>query len=122
MSVRIRAILGLTAILLSTAAVADEPLPDWFAQSAVPSGWRWTPDVYPVEGISTYRLTPAIAFEDANLLIRYRDARSLSLLTVAEFGRSRLFFGVNEDGLLGLHFRAERPDRIVAASDILDGL
>jgi hypothetical protein len=30
----------------------------------------------------------------------------LSLLTLAEIGQTRLFLGVNDEGLLGLHFNA----------------
>ena len=33
----------------------------------------------------------------------------LSLLTLGEIGKSRLFIGVNADGLVGLHFNASLP-------------
>ena len=49
--------------------------------------------------------------DDAGVLARLGKARSLSLLTVAETDQARLFFGVNGDGVLGLHFRA-LPRRI----------
>ena len=119
MSVGKRASLFAALILYAGVSAAEEPLPDWFARSAIPPEWRYTVTLEPVLGISTYRLTPEVAFEDANPLIRYRDARSLSLYTFANFRRSRLFFGVNEKGLLGLHFRG---DQSVDVRDILAGL
>ncbi len=45
-------------------------------------------------------------FEDGGALGRLSKLRNLSLLTLADNGKARLFFGVNSDGLLGLHFRA----------------
>lgn len=45
-------------------------------------------------------------FRDSSTLSRVSKLRNLSLLTLAETGQSRLFIGVNDDGLLGLHFRA----------------
>ena len=44
--------------------------------------------------------------QDADALSRFSKIRSLSLLTLAEFGHTRLFLGVNEEGLVGLHFDA----------------
>jgi hypothetical protein len=43
-------------------------------------------------------------FRDADALARISRLRSLSLVTFAEIGHARLFFGLNGDGLLGLHF------------------
>lgn len=45
-------------------------------------------------------------FQDSNALARVSKLRSLSLLTLAEIGQTRLFLGVNDDGLVGLHFSA----------------
>lgn len=45
-------------------------------------------------------------FRDASVLDRVSKLRSLSLLTLAETGQTRLFLGVNEEGLFGVHFRA----------------
>jgi hypothetical protein len=53
-------------------------------------------------------------FEDASALARVGKLRSLSLLTLAETGRTRLYVGVNASGLLGLHlsgFRRDDEDR-----------
>lgn len=43
---------------------------------------------------------------NTGIFARVSNARSLSLLTVAETGKTRLFLGVNGDGVLGLHFHA----------------
>ena len=45
-------------------------------------------------------------FQDSGALAHARRLRGLSLLTVAELGRSRLYFGVNAKGFVGLHFDA----------------
>lgn len=45
-------------------------------------------------------------FEEGSALMRISKLRSLSLLTLGEFGKSRLFIGVNSDGFVGLHFNA----------------
>ena len=49
-----------------------------------------------------------VRFEDSGTFARVSKIRSLSLLTFAEMGASRLFLGVNDEGLVGLHFRAFR--------------
>ena len=46
-----------------------------------------------------------LEFQDSGLLGRASRLRSLSFLTLAEVGRTRLFLGVNKEGLVGLHFR-----------------
>lgn len=43
-------------------------------------------------------------FQDANALARISKLDSLSLLTLAEIGPTRLFLGVNDEGFVGLHF------------------
>jgi len=43
-------------------------------------------------------------FQDDSALARVSKLRNLSLLTLAEIGQTRLFLGVNDDGLVGLHF------------------
>ena len=45
-------------------------------------------------------------FHDDNAIERARNLHNLSLLTLAEFHKTRLFLGVSEEGLLGLHFSA----------------
>lgn len=49
-----------------------------------------------------------VAFQDSGTFARVSKIRSLSFITFAEMGESRLFLGVNDEGLLGLHFRAFR--------------
>ena len=70
---------------------------------------RWQP-FHPVEATaySDDRLRPIadVDFRDAGALSHLSKLRSLSLLTLAEFGQARLFLGVNEEGLVGLHFDA----------------
>jgi len=43
-------------------------------------------------------------FEDASALARIGKLQSLSLLTLAEVGQTRVFLGVDDKGLVGLHF------------------
>lgn len=45
-------------------------------------------------------------FQDPSALGRVSKLRGLSIFTLAERGQTRLFLGVNEKGLFGLHFRA----------------
>ena len=45
-------------------------------------------------------------FLEGSALMRMSRLRSLSLLTLANFGKSRLFLGVNDEGFVGLHFNA----------------
>lgn len=52
-----------------------------------------------------------VEFQDGSTLGRLSRLRSLSLLTFAEIGDGRLFFGVNNEGFLGLHFNAISEDR-----------
>ena len=47
-----------------------------------------------------------LEFQDSTTMGRAQNIRSLSLLTLAEFKKSRLYLGVNKRGLLGLHFSA----------------
>lgn len=48
----------------------------------------------------------SIEFSDPGALARASKVRELSLLTLAEVGRTRLFLGVSENGLLGFHLGA----------------
>lgn len=45
-------------------------------------------------------------FDDKSALERLTKLRSLSLVTFAETNNTRLFLGINDDGLVGLHFNA----------------
>ena len=53
----------------------------------------------------------SLEFANSDTYSRMSRIRSLSLLTFAETKSSRLFLGVNRDGLFGLHFGvAKRGD------------
>ncbi len=54
------------------------------------------------------RPLPDLEFTDGGFLGRVSHLRRVSFLTFAEIGQSQLFFGVNNKGLLGLHFNAYR--------------
>ena len=75
------------------------------AESEYASRWQLC---YPLDAIaySDDRERPIadINFRDGSALARISKLRNLSLLTLAEVGRTRLFLGVNDDGLVGLHF------------------
>ncbi len=110
-------------MLLSAAGFADdakssntdgEPLPvvtlsveTLLAESGYASHWQL---FHPVEAMTYSDDWPQpiadFDFQDASALIRVSKLRSLSLLTLAEFRQARLFLGVNEKGLVGLHFIA----------------
>ena len=49
-----------------------------------------------------------LEFHDSSAMGRARKIRSLSLLTLAEFKKSRLYLGVNKRGMLGLHFNTAK--------------
>ena len=74
-------------------------------ESKIPSRWR---PLYPAEA-TVYsddwpRPLADFDFQEAGAWSRVSKLRGLSLLTLAEFGQTRLFLGVNKDGLAGLHF------------------
>ncbi|MDH3532248.1 MAG: hypothetical protein OEO82_04915 [Gammaproteobacteria bacterium] len=50
-------------------------------------------------------------FHDTSVVSRAGKLRSLSLLTLVETERTRLFLGINSDGLAGLHLYAINPNR-----------
>jgi len=76
-----------------------------FAESEIPSRWRLH---YPAEATAYsdgwLRPITDLDFQDAGALSRFSKLRGLSLCTLAEFGQTQLFLGVNEKGLVGLHF------------------
>jgi hypothetical protein len=47
-----------------------------------------------------------LLFQDMGAFARVSRFRYLSLLTLAQSGQTRLFLGVNEHGLMGLHYGA----------------
>ena len=116
-------VLLIVGTLLPAAALADDatvsrgdsepaPIPalsleSLQAQSVYAPRWQLT---HPIETM-TYaddwsRPMSSFAFQDSGILGRASKLRNLSFLTLAELGETRLFLGVNNEGLLGLHFRA----------------
>lgn len=114
-----------TGLLLPAAASADdakptdsEPLP-----MLTPSGAALLAELEYASRWHLFPETEAIAYSGdwprqlnkfdvrlhhTNTLMRVSRSRSLSFLTVAKFRRAQLFFGVNDDGVVGLHFNAFR--------------
>ena len=113
-------------VLLSSAASADDAnLPDTgrgslpvttpsletlLAESEYGRRWRL---VHPVE-TGTYtenwtRPITSLRFEHTSTISRLGKLRNLALLTLAETRRTRLFVGVNADGLVGVHFYVVNP-------------
>jgi len=73
--------------------------------SKLPSRWQLR---YPA-GVTAYsddwpRPLADFDFQEAGAWSHARELRGLSLLTLAEFGHTRLFLGVNKEGLAGLNF------------------
>lgn len=121
----------LSSLLLSSAVLADEtadeaeatytaaslPLTDSMSATALLDGlghsseWRLSE---PVDLIALADLHPhplnELHFEDSDLVSRLSKLRGLSMLTMAEVGPARLFFGVNDEGLVGLHFNTGASD------------
>jgi hypothetical protein len=82
---------------------------------ALPAEWNYAARWQPSPPIRTMAFSsdlsqpiPDFNFQDSGILASLGKLRGLSLLTVAEMGQSRLFLGVNEDGVVGLHLRAFR--------------
>lgn len=90
-------------LLLPLASKADETL-DYLYES------RW--HVSHALDTSTYLSElpePAtsldVDLDDGNAILRVTKIRSLSLLTLSGDDRAKWFLGINEDGLVGIHFR-----------------
>jgi len=96
-----RMALLIVGLLLSVAGFADD------AKLEYASRWQLS---HPVEAMAySDDWSQPIAnfnFQDSSAFGRATKLRGLSLLTLAEVGHARLFLGVNEEGLVGLHFRA----------------
>ena len=76
------------------------------AESQYASRWRLYHPVYVMAYSGEWpRPIAEFNFQDDSALARVSKLRNLSLLTLAEIGQTRLFLGVNNDGLVGLHFK-----------------
>ena len=117
-----RMVLSLTCMLFSAAGLADEAnsfathgeaLPEAeLSAPAAPEQWDYAPRwrlSHPVETMDYAndwsQPTVNVDFRDSGALARFSKLRSFSLLTFAEFGRTRLFLGVDDNGIVGLHLR-----------------
>ena len=78
---------------------------DLLAQSGYASRWQLAHPIDAVaDTVSWQQQMIDFDFQDETALARMTRLRSVSLLTIAEIGPTRLFFGINHDGLVGLHF------------------
>lgn len=118
-----RMTLLIVGLSLSVAGLADDSnssaadnvtLPEvTLSSQAVHETWTYAPrwrlsnpvetTAYPVDWAKP---GVKVSFQDGGALARVSKLRNLSLLTFAEFGRARLFLGVNDSGVVGLHLRA----------------
>ena len=77
------------------------------ADGASPERWRALDNAEPTVKLASWsQRMRGVDFEDRSAYARVSKIRSLSLLTLGQFGQKRLFLGVNQEGLLGLHFNA----------------
>ncbi len=90
-------------LLVPTASMADDTLVHLYET-------RWT--LGHSLNTATYLTElpePTTSFDvdvdDANAILRVSKIRSLSLLTLSGDDRGKWFLGINEDGLVGIHFR-----------------
>lgn len=71
--------------------------------------YRWQLDT-PIQALpiadTSRRPVAEFEFRDDNAFVRVARLRSVSLFTLAEYGKTRLYVGVNGDGVVGLHFSA----------------
>ena len=119
----IRMALPTIGMLLSAAAFADdakltdtdrEPRPETMlsvealrAELAYASRWQLYDPIEPIAYSDDWpRSIPDLDFQDDSFVARVSKLRNLSLLTLVEAGKTRLFLGVNDDGLVGIHFKA----------------
>lgn len=118
-----RWVLSVTIVMLLPAAgyaddeiVADTVAASW--RGLTPSAATMHAPPATLSGLQSFQAVAAMAgpgdwprpiasidFREGSALARVRKLRSLSLLTLAEIGRTRLFLGVNDEGLVGLHFK-----------------
>ena len=105
----IRMTLMFIGLLPHSVALADSAYsPDRLHESSLPTiatTRASMPHTIPDTRLS-FSTLDRLKFLDLLAIGRARKIRSLSLLTLVEFKKSRLYIGVNKRGLLGLHFNA----------------
>ncbi len=108
------------AMLMSVNTFADDPAQPTLTPAAEAfladlerASRPQSPGSYPsiIYADNFLRPLPDLNFEDGSLLERLSHLQRVSLLTVAEIGAAQFFFGLNDDGLLGLHFNIDRRKR-----------
>ena len=105
------------SMLMSGSGLADDlaqpkltPAAEAFLADLEQSSRRQPPGyLQPISYTDNFlRSFPDLKFTDGGFLDRVSHLRRVSFLTFAEIGQSQLFLGVNNKGLLGLHFNAYR--------------
>ncbi len=92
----------------SSNPLTESSLTNWL-DAGYASAWQ-LPSTIEVPRYSSKATDPIadLDFRDPGAFARVSNVRELSLLTLAEVGKARLFFGVNGKGLFGFHLGA-RP-------------
>jgi hypothetical protein len=72
-----------------------------FGSKPAPQPYLDRPSPYPAP---LMRPNMDLEFQDSSALGHFSKFRTLSFVTLAESGPTKLFLGVNDDGLVGLHF------------------
>jgi hypothetical protein len=76
-------------------------------------GTRWQV-IHPIDALDYSDDWPRpiadLNFRQDSTLERLSGLRNLSLLTLAKVGRTRLYLGLNEDGLVGIHLNTAPRD------------
>lgn len=90
-------------LMLPAAGVADESFDKLYE-----SRWRLS---HPVDAATytddwpQFSTSFDLEVDDGSSILRVAKIRSVSLVTLAGDERSKWFLGINEDGLVGVHFR-----------------
>jgi len=104
-------------ILMSGSGFADDlaqpqltPAAQAFLADLEQSSRRQPPEYFqPIRYTDNFiRPLPDLEFADGGIIDRVSKLRRVSFLTFAEIGEAQVFFGVNDKGLIGLHFNAYR--------------
>lgn len=122
-----RMMLATIGMLLSVASFADDETLSSSDDESLPAvtldvavlltesryGTRWQ-IIHPIDALDYSDEWPRpiadFNFRQDSTLERLSGLRNLSLLTLMKVGRSRLYLGLNEDGLVGIHLNAAPRD------------
>ncbi len=95
--------MSLVCLLLPTASNADDTI-DRLYESRWQLGHSLDTATY-LNDLPEPSTSFELEVDDGNSLMRVTKIRSLSLLTLSGDDRAKWFLGINEDGLVGIHFR-----------------